>query len=57
MQEDEQDAQWTDVFHQQQVEVKQALVAQRTPVGELVANNIPRSEPANIDAREEAHDR
>lgn len=57
MQEDEENANRANELHQEKVEMEQADVAQCVIVGELVAHNLMRHEPADKDAGEEAHDR
>ena len=56
MQEDEEDADRTDILHQEQVKME-ILSAQGAPVGKLVTHNLMRNEPSNEDAGEESDDR
>ena len=56
MEEDEKDADRTDVLHEEEVEVEEAA-AEGTPVGELVTHNLVRYEPTDEDAGEEADNR
>lgn len=54
MEENEEDAERTDVLHQEEVKVEKGA-AQRAPVGELVADDFVGDEPTDEDAGEEAH--
>ena len=54
MQENEQNADRTDILHQEQVEVEEAS-AQLAPVGKLVMNDLMRYYPAYEDASQEPH--
>ena len=57
MQEDEQDTDWTDILHQEDVEMEQRDITQGAIVSELVAHKLMWNEPADEDTGQEAHNR
>ena len=54
MQEDEKDADGTDIFHQKQIKVEETS-PQRSPVGELVMNYAVGNKPSDEDTGQEAY--
>lgn len=57
MQEYKQDADRTNVFHQEKIDMEQAAIIECSPVGEFVAHNLMWYKPTNQDTGQEAHDR
>ena len=57
MQEDKQDAQRTDIFHKEDIEMEISANTQSATIGEFVMNQFVRHEPANQDTGQESHNR
>ena len=55
MQENKQNAQWTDILHQEKIEVEISAYAQCAAIGKFIANQLVRNEPSYQDTGQETY--